>query len=500
MRYAMSNGLVRVTIAVSVVAATLAVGAAASAQDRPLTQKAALETAFEHNPSLQSVLIERRRARLLVESEESRYVPTFTGEAGYRRQRLPSLSPMDVRFLESNSVTASGTLRHTFVAGTSVSAGLEGLRTEQSSIVLGDLGAAYGLDVTLQLTQPWLRGFSRDVVEAQLRIARAQRDAVDAQLAERASALARDVLSAYWQVWLAQQRVDIQRDAIELARAELRDAQNRLSAGELAESDLIALQTEIASTEEQLTAARATLEQQWVELERLMGAKQVGREGADVRTIVDTSPPDIEAIPDRKAAVARAEEASYQLRQLEPSVAVARVESDVADNQKLVRLDSTASLQVSGLERDPPAVFEQVGTIEGWAAFVGVSVEVPTANRFSKARAERAELAVESAEQTYRDAADSIQARVSSLITELRATRERLALAQRTAELTRRLVAAESARFDAGEATALDVTRALQQRREAELRVVQARIDLVTRGFELRVLTGELLDDLDIEP
>jgi outer membrane protein TolC len=452
------------------------------------------------NPQLRSAVIEWRRARLAVTSEDYQFVPNLFAEGGYQAGRQPSRSTAatGVSLLSTESIRMAAGIDHLFATGTRVSAALEAERSIQDSVVLGNLGETYGLGLLFEITQPWLRGFGRDVLLADLYAARLREDAALAERDSTASALARQVLVSYWDLWFAQRQLEITRAAIETAERELEQAQERLTVGQISEADLIPLQTEMARLEEDLVAGRALVDDASIELARLLG----GESYAAPRTTgwaTIAEPPEPEALPALATALEIAEARSYELRRLELSTDVAKIEARVADNLSLPRLDSTATLRISGLGEDVAGPFDQIGGLEGITGFVGLRLELPIVDTGLEAQAERAQLGVDSARATYQAAKDSLQAQVASSLNNLEATSERLELARRTAELAERQVEVQTTLFQNGRATMLDVVEATQQLNVAKLRVVSAQVDLAQLRLALEDTTGTLLERLSVE-
>ena len=81
---------------------------------------------------------------------------------------------------------------------------------------------------------------------------------------------------------------------------------------------------------------------------------------------------------------------------------------------------------------------------------------------------------------------------MTSLLNDLGASDERLALARETAALSRENVDAQSARFDAGKGTTLEIIDALKSFREAEFRVVQIQVERALTQLQLEDATGAL--------
>lgn len=467
-----------------------------------LTPEEALEAAMEQNPSLEAAVLEMERAELAFEGELYRYVPTFTLEGLVRYGQQPNLSRTGIVSIESQTYALRPGIRHTFPAGTQISGELGGERSVQDSVFLGDLGASWGPRAEFQVLQPWLRGFGRDVGLAQRRSARARSKAAVAARDAEASRVAREVLSAYWQLWSVQQQMAIQQKALEVTGQALEDAEVRLEAGAISEAELVPLQTEEARIRETLAATQATLASRRVELARLLGMERPPEELEAGRA------PDVggqahgEAggeLPGAEEAVEAAREQSYTLRQQALQIEQAEVEATVARDQVQPRLDTTASVSVSGLGRELPPALESLVVADGVVGMLSLTLEVPIVNKARRAEAERAALGVERARAQYESAEDRVTAGVLEQLENLHAARQQLELARRTAQLAEQNVEYQRDRFENGAATALDVAQTLQEQREAELRVANLRVDIAVRRLALEDLTGELLGRLALE-
>ena len=485
---------VRWLIALAVMVSLPSAGLAQSSETQPLSTRDALSMAAQNNPSLRSAVIELERAELAVRRELYTFVPTWSLDASAQIGRRPNLSTMDIVTVESQSYEVSTGLSHTFPAGTQVSGSVGLDNTLQDSPFFGDLGSTWGADIQLQIVQPWLRGFGHDTGLAARRSARAESDAAIARRNDEASRLARDVLTVYWQVWSARRNVAIQQDALDVARRALEDARSRLQAGAIAESDLVPLKTEAARIRETLASSRSTLTSRRIELARLMGME---RRAESLRTSGD--PPKPSAPPATREAVDQARQQSYTLMQQRRQIDVARAQADIAADQKLPRLDTTATLNASGLGRELPPALEGLTGLDGIVGTFSIGLQLPVVNKSLKAEAQRARLAVDRAEAQFEAAEDQVVANVQTQIDGLRTVQTRLELARETARLAGENVDYQRARFENGAATALDVAEALQDQREAQLQVAQLRTETATRRLALEDLTGTLLSRLTLE-
>src|SRR5690606_36120542 len=140
--------------------------------------------------------------------------------------------------------------------------------------------------------------------------------------------------------------------------------------------------------------------------------------------------------------------------------------------------------------------FSQFGQFEAVSAGVGLSFELPLDPDLLADTASAARVAVDSANATLSNAEEQVAERAATYYETARAARARIDLAQRTAEIAKRTAEGQLASFQAGASTALEVTTAQQDQREAVLRVLRAKVDYEQALLNILHLTGRLLDTL----
>lgn len=482
----MSSCFVRSSASLLVVLIALLAANLAKAQPPPreLTLDEALELAIEHNPELLGLEIERQRAELLVEREETARTPVFSADAGFRYGQSPDLSAQGTRLINSSSLSFSSRLSHVLPIGTQVAVRAAINRSARDSIVLGDLGLAYDAGVGVEATHPILRGAGRELIEAPIRSARLSREIQEMSRENSTSDVLLNVMTNYWDLWLASRSLEVQRDALEIARQNLRNAQARFEAGTIARADLAPLQIEVANAEERVLVAESTLRQRSTALASLLG------EPPTSQYIAQAQAPTGRVIPSLEAALALHREQSQELKRAALQVEEAKIQAFLAKNQALPRLDAIGSFSLDGLDRNIGGALAQMSRFEGWVAFAGLRLELPVNNRSRQADAERAELSVESAKLNYQRLEDSLTGQLITALEQAETARARVDVAAETAELTRQNVDAQTARFEVGRGTTMEVIDALQRHREAEERVIQARVELERYLLTIENLLG----------
>jgi outer membrane protein len=451
-----------------------------------ITPAKALDFASRSHPSLKIVAAQKRRAELLVEQEEYRYIPTFNASGGFQYGRSPQLSSTGTTLVESNSLVLSSGISHTLPIGTQLAATVEFGRSFRDSVALGALGTAYDTTLKLEVAQPLLRGAGKDVGEAQLRAARYALTASEAESRAQTSTLALDVLTAYWSLWSAQRSVEIQEESLEVSRKQLADAEFRLSVGAVAPSQLVPMRIEIARGQESVVSARAVVRQKSIALAQLVGSSP-----SDV-LVASPDGPVLSAVSGLSQSVDLATSTSPRLARLKVTMESSKIAVSSAKDAALPKLDASGSVQVAGLGTSVGDSFAEFGGLDAIVLFAGLRLELPIINRSRQIDVERSEIAVQIAKDDYQQAEREIQSSVTSLLNDLGSSDERLALARETAALSRENVDAQSARFDAGRGTTLEIIDALKSFREAEFRVVQIQVERALTQLRLEDATGAL--------
>lgn len=487
------------TLALGMAIAAWAPSALASEGPGPavLTPEAALRLAIEHSPALEAAVVEAKRAAESVALESDRYHPTLSASLEYTHTERPSLNINGLAQSTGDNVRGSVGIAQQFAWGTSLAASL-GLGGSQSQTVTPGLeqriplGPGYSVDVDLSVRQPLLRGSGRTLWEAALWQARVTREAAVTAEQQAASAAARDVLVAYWELWYAQEAITIQEQALETARRRLSDAEAQVAAGARARFDVLPLRTEVARIDEALVTARATLANRRVAL-----ARQVGRPLFNGLSAAPAAPGDVGDVPDAQVVTAAALARAYELADLRASVEQARIGARVATEQARIQLDAAAWLRLSGLGNANAAEpFEQVATFAAVSGGVSLTLELPTNRAVVEGEAARARMQVDTARARLRAAEEQLAQQAAELVEATASSRARVEFALETVRLAGESVSGQQDRFASGVGTTLELVIAEQDLREAELRVARGRVDLEATRLQLAHLTGDLLAEV----
>jgi outer membrane protein TolC len=469
----------------------------ALADPTPLTEREAVERTTAHNPTVQAAVSDARKSAQTARAEAARYRPSLLVDATGTSQATPSLDiGTGTTRTTSRSLVFGAQVNQTFSFGTSLSLRVENRELDSQSPSYVDssstlsYGPGYGLSALLTLTQPLLRGFGDTAGLAELRTALINRRLDERVRDATASQAVSTTLQDYWELWYAQRALDIQRQALALARQQLDEARAKQKAGSIAELDVLSSETTVAEREQDVLAAEITVRQQQVELSRATGA------GAGVAASLDVSAADPpEARRHLASDVQRAaEEASYSLAEQRLSLEAAQNTLLTAAESTRPRLDVQAWLKTDGLGNQSitPAL-EQLGRSSNVSANVGLVFELPLSSERHSAQQQSAEFAVRAATERVEAAKQQVLADAAAELATLEQAQQTVELARRSAEVSMRNAIAQRRRLANGSAIPVEVREAEDSLRRAQLSVERARVNAVQAEVRLGHFTGELL-------
>ena len=367
----------------------------------------------------------------------------------------------------------------------------------ESTNIFSTFNPSFGANMTLQYTQPLLRGFRTDPRRTQLVVARINRDISDIDLEETVVNTLADVSLAYWDLVYARAAVDVQRQALALAEQVVEDNRFRVEVGTMAPIDVVQARSEAASRRQMLAQAVETQRTNELVLrELIVGGTSDPLWNAEIEP---TDQPRIEATPIDlqeaiRAALDRRTDVSRARRQLDVNEATVRNLRD----STLPALDLIGSYQLAGQggPRIVPAgnSFEDIfggagGVLPGgyrdalrgigsadypvWSVELRMSYALGrSADRAAHERARR-EL------QQNRVQIRRIELRIASEVTaaalSIESIQQRIEAATASRELAEEQLRAEESKFEAGLSTnffVLQSQRDLTAARDAELRAI----------------------------
>ena len=461
---------------------------------RATTLPELLQIAVRQAPTLQS-------ARLDIAVAEARIQQTWARNDWFVQAKLTGSRTTSSRLGVSTSIGASADLSRLLPTGGTVALHADSTYSKTTDSIGKSLDGNSWIDnLDVSITQPLLKGRGRALFDAAEHKATLARDVT--VLAKRLVAIqaTQAVISAYWDLVLAERTVAITEASLDLARERLRVTQIGSDGGKVPRSEIPAVLQIIAVREEDVLNGELAVLDRSIALRRAAGMPiGAGELGLRVSTDVETN----DQALDLGQLVERAYGASPELAELEKERDSATIDIAVTENGLLPQLDAALSLGPSGSDfstAGPPASDASFGTaaanlarfkalsINGSLTFSRSLGQNDVRGRAREQREARQKLAL-----TGADLRAQIAQTMTRAVAQIELARRRVMLSQRAIELANENIKIETDRFNLGKSTNFDVLNRLEDLRQAELRKTQALIDWHKAETVVQALTGEIL-------
>lgn len=373
---------------------------------------------------------------------------------------------------------------------------------------------AYGSSLSLGLQQPLLRNFGMDINRRQITLAR---NTLGINSEEFRRILINTVVSteqAYLDLVYARRFVDVQKEALFLARDQARITQIRINVGASAPLDILQPRVQIATTEELLIAAVAAVRDAEDQLRALLNLPQEDWDRPLVPTEAVTYNPMTINVQD---SLARAFDLRPELRESQLTTSNAQVQYTYARNQVRPKLDAIVNYTAAGLGGRAPIVDPATGNVIGFDSTslphavgqvlgndfpswtVGVLVGVPVLNIGARAEAKRAELEVDRTRILTDQTKQSIALEVRNTARAIDTAAKEISATKTAREAAEQNLDAERKRYENGMTTIFQVLQIQQQLSDARARELQALVAYNKAVSAYHRAVGDLLDVRNIK-
>lgn len=469
---------------------------------RPLRLREALDLAAQRNPSLLISAVDTAIATAQI--EQARGAEDFVLDLGASGQlaRRDAVPGQPVQQTGSDGISWRSGVSRLLPIGGRLGLRFDGDYSRTTFAVnLMEDGALQRSEATvmapalsLNLTQPLLRGVGVAVTRAPLRRAAAALDVVTLQRQAVAAAVVRDVVQGYWELACAAAELEIRRAALDLARGQLRVVQAQIAVGKAPAAAHAEVDAAITLREDEALQAERALLERSLELRRLLGLP-VGPD--EIALAAADPPPPIEgagaAEGDLAQSQAQARARNPQLLQARALGRAATIEVEVTGNGLLPQLDLALSGGLTGYAGGAAQAFQQLASFRSYTVQAGLSFSLPLGQHAARGARDAARGALRRARLTEADIAAQVDAAVARAVMQARAAQARIAVLARSADLAQQNLEGERARYQVGRATSFDVLRRQEELALARLRRARAHADLLGARAALQALTGSIL-------
>jgi outer membrane protein TolC len=397
-----------------------------------LTIDQAILRALANSPDIRVVSFDPEIARQDVRKAAGEFDPTAFGRVFYEDQDAPQNSIFEAgkattRLFESG-------LRQKIVQGTEWSASYA-LSRNWDDLYGRVLPTRYEPMLIFQLKQPLFRDADPQINLAGVNIAKLEHRVALIGFHDRAESVSAELIAAYWRLVQARMNLEIQQDLVAETRQTLHkvDSRREIDATDvqlmqarayarIREADLVEVQKQLADAQDALA--------------RLLADPQVNTT-SDL-TIVPATRPEVPLEPPAltkvlDTALATAMLCNPAVQEAKAKVQIAEINVQVAENQKMPRLDLVGSIRSQGLAKGLSEAQEQWEEGRYMTYGVGLTFEYPLGNRQRDAEFVRRQLERRKAVSFLHSAADQVAAQVKEKARKVKTTMEETILQKEAA-------------------------------------------------------------------
>ena len=338
----------------------------------------------------------------------------------------------------------------------------------------------------LALTQPLLRGAGKDVTTAPLRLAELAEQANQLNLRSSVSQTLYDIISAYRALMKSQNQVTLATDSLKRAVALLEVNRQLISAGRVAEFDVVQIEADIASQELAVEEAKNQLEASRLLMLKLLALDlSTPVRASDTLTVTRLEIDQASAIK-----VAQAKQPQYLSTLLQSEQAT--INLLVAEDRVLWDLSLVAGVSQ---QRDQHSIN---GSSRAWDSYTGLKLEIPIGDLSILQGKVNAQSMIEQQKLLQEEARIDLTRQITDSVRGLNTQWRQLEISQRVMDLSRRKLAIENDKLNAGRSSNFQIISF-----EADLRAAQdvnlsAKIAYLDARARLDLMLGVMLENWEI--
>ncbi|MCX5682658.1 MAG: TolC family protein [Planctomycetota bacterium] len=467
-----------------------------------LTLLEALTLALANNHDIQIAGLQPPTAEQDITVAEAVFDPTAYGNGTVGRVNRPTQSILDTgttretNLLQKTVAWQAGLKQKLPTGGTlALSEATDYLNTNSTLTVPNPQSATR---TTVELAQPLLRGGGIEYNTAAIKVANLNSAVSFQDFRKSVQDAVASVVNAYWQLAFDLESIRVSRASRDLAAEVLRREQARRARGVSSDIDLNRAASAVALREADVLRAENQARDTVDKVKMLLNAPDLSL-ASETRLIPTEAPRFFLVSIDRTAAIATALVRRPDMERARNAVAINRIRLDVADRDRLPKLDATMRYIMNGLNTDYIPAIEQQDPGERLSWNVGVEFEMPLGNRSADATRRKRLL-------EYDQSLVEMSKLASQVIQEVNGAARAVLLARSEIEanLTAKTAAArtvqgEQRRFELGETTNDELLRAQETLATAERDYLRALMNFNLGLVSLERAQGVLLENQGID-
>jgi outer membrane protein TolC len=233
--------------------------AAGGTQVRRLTVDEAVRLGAENNLGIQVARFDPQIEDLNILQTRTAWTPTLTSSLQQNSNTSPPNSFLSGAqgALNSDQFSLSTAVQQLLPwHGASYSVGFDGARSTSNNFFT-NFNPQLRSSLSLNFTQPLLRGFKIDSTREQLEVGKKNREIADVGLRQAMTTTSRNVQIAYWDLAFRIASLQVSRQSLELAEESLRNTRARVDIGTTPPIDIVEADAEVSTRREAVIVSEA---------------------------------------------------------------------------------------------------------------------------------------------------------------------------------------------------------------------------------------------------
>ena len=451
-------------------------GVSLNAQATSMTLGDAVYLGLRNNPAIRSAYLQRVAQKFDLRVAEDVFNPKLTLNSYYRSNRGSADNTRNANVAPATSLLGE--------YGTRLSMAW----TQQLSNA--DRAGRYRSDgLDLAIIQPLLRGAGWDATTAPLRLSRLSEQANRLNLKATVAQTISQIIATYRELLRAQEQLSIVQDALKRSDTLLEVNKALISAGRMAEFEIVQTEADIATQQLGVEEAQNQLDTNRLALLRLLAL--------DLSTPIRAT----EALEARPMQIDKRQAFNLAQNQ-QPEYLAALLGSQQADLNLVIAKDSgrwQVDL-VAGANQVRDNYNNDAGNSNNrtWDSYAGVQVQIPIGDISTRQAEVRARVNVEDQEIRITDARQALERSVNDVVRDLGTRWRQYEISLRAVELSRRKIEIEREKLSAGRSTNFQVLSFETDLRNAENAQLNALIAYLNAQTQLDLTLGMTLESWEI--
>lgn len=445
--------------------------------------------ALRNNLELRVELLNPTLAEQDVTEAEAAFESLFFASASNAKTDTPTASQLSGSQVEALNADAGITIPLRTGGSVTLDTTLSRIETDNP---FSTLNPSYETDFAASISHPLLRNAGRRASEHPIRIAQLSRRVSEAQTKLAVIRVLSEVDRQYWRLYATRRLLEVRRQELALAQAQLERARRRVEAELAPEVEIVRAEAGVAERQEGIIIAENNVRDVQRELKRLLNKPGLGM---NTRTTLipatEPNPVHYAPSPDRLTTAAfdnRMEMLELELRLLQDASTI-----DLRENELLPLLAVDYTYNANGLGRSFGHSYDRLAGVNFEDHFIGVRAEVPIGNQAAESRLRRAVLTRLQRLATRSRRAQLITQEVLTALDQLEADWQRILAARKRAIEAARVLEAEQRQFQQGLRTSTEVLDAQTRLANARASEVEALANYQITQVDLAFATGTLL-------